>query len=153
MFNVYARTCRFEDVCLAENHLRQFVENDRLRQDLKLCSSVLAGYGRCGDPAAGQNAEALLEWMKSIHPTGCCVLQLCSSSIGKPKCRRRHAICRLGMPVSPSPVSYQILVEICRNCNDYLMELFEDCMERRMLDDRLIKAFREYGPDLVVEQL
>ena len=61
--------------------------------------------------------------------------------------------CRLGLPVSPSPVSYQILVEICRNCNDYLMDLFEDCIERRMLDDILIKAFREYGPDLVVEQL
>jgi hypothetical protein len=28
--NVHARTCCFEDVCLAENHQRQFVDNDRL---------------------------------------------------------------------------------------------------------------------------
>lgn len=50
------------------------------------------------------------------------------------------------MRTPPSTVTYQFLVQACSGSDDLVMEVFSDCVERGLLDERLIDTFLSHSP-------
>lgn len=157
--NAIFRTGNYKQICEAEEWMKQAVSDRLLKPDVKLCNTMLGGYAQCGDASAIHRAHGILEWMPlvGLKPDTICY----NTVLGVYKllpCHEDRAenamrLFREEKHAKPSTVTYTVMAELCEGHDDYLMELFEDCIRRGMLDKRLATSFRKMGPPLVVEQL
>jgi hypothetical protein len=130
---------------------------------VKICNRVIAALGRSAHEDAGDRVEALLDWMHSIglSPDTMCYNSALGAFLHYRGVYQKHRIDNVEraillfkrMKTDPTTVTFSLMVHICQSREDHVAELFENCVERGLLDDRLINNFREHGPPAVVLQL
>jgi pentatricopeptide repeat protein len=142
----------------AENVLFEMVDRrDLPSPDIQLCTNLIAGWARSGHPDAVVHAEKVCNLMDSCGIRMDAVVFNALINVYAKSSDPNGAMKVLGRMhdrrIDPTSVSYTPLIEACSGNEDQMVDLFEDCIRRGMLDEKVRSSFLEHGPPMVQEKL
>eukprot|EP00984_Skeletonema_dohrnii_P013100 scaffold5399_cov113-Skeletonema_dohrnii-CCMP3373.AAC.1 len=125
-----------------------------------LCNAVISGWARSGSDDAILHAEEVCNRMDAlgIEADGVCFNSLINvyakSNHPEKSVRSLQVLERMEeRRVAPTSVTYTLLFEACQDDDEFLMKVFESCIEHGLLDKRLQHSFMDYGPACIKERL
>ena len=146
----------------AEGILRDMLDKrDIPNPDKQLFNEVIAAWARSSRPEAVSHAEALMDLMESLHigldtVVFNSLMNVYAKNADSDRASRHAMVILRRMhdsSIRPNSVTYTLMVEACHKDEDKMVELFEDCTRKGMLDKKVESAFLEHGPGSIQNRL
>ncbi len=160
LLTAHTRSCESHESAMKSQYVLFDMMDSNVPTDAKLCNSVIASWARSGSDEATLRAEEVCSRMEALSIK---VDAICFNSLINVYARSNHpeksykslqVLERMKeRRVTPNSVTYTMLFEACRDDDGFLMKVFESCIERGLLDERLQNSFRDYGPACLKERL
>ena len=164
LLGTYARSSGSnpDNALKAEGILREMIDKRDIQDPGKqLFNEVIEAWASSSHPDAIMHAEALMDLMESLHIRletfifNSLLNVYAKSSETATASQRAMVILRRmhDSGIRPNSVTYTLMAEVCRKDEDKMVELFEDCTRRGMLDEKVTSAFLEHGPGSIQNRL
>ena len=164
LLGTYARSSGSnpDNALKAEGILREMIDKRDIQDPGKqLFNEVIEAWASSSRPDAIMHAEALMDLMESLHIRletfifNSLLNVYAKSSETATASQRAMVILRRmhDSGIRPNSVTYTLMAEVCRKDEDKMVELFDDCTRRGMLDEKVTSAFLKHGPGSIQNRL
>lgn len=160
LVTAHCRACSSHETAMRAQYVLFEMMDSNIPTDSRLCNAVISGWAKSGSDEAILRAEEICSRMEalSIFVDGVCFNSLInvyakSNDPGK-SVRSLQVLDRMKeRRVAPTSVTYTLLLEACQDDDEFIMKVFESCIEHGMLDERLQNSFWDHGPACIKERL
>mmetsp|Transcript_25458 Transcript_25458/g.43226 ORF Transcript_25458/g.43226 Transcript_25458/m.43226 type:complete len:446 (-) Transcript_25458:115-1452(-) len=161
LITAHTRSCASHEAAIkAEYDVLFDMMDSNIIPDNKLCNAVISGWARSGSDDAILHAEEVCNRMDAlgIGPDGVCFNSLINvyvkSNHPEKSVRSLQVLERMEKRrVAPTSLTHTLLFEACQDDDEFLMNVFESCIENGLLDEKLQDSFMDYGPACIKERL
>lgn len=160
LLTAHARSRDSHESAMKAQYVLFEMMDSNIPADAKLCNSVISGWARSGSEEAILHAEEVCSRMEalSIRVDTTCFNSLINvyakSNHPEKSVRSWQVLERMeARRLTPTSVTYTLLLEACKDDDEFLMKVFESSIERGLLDEKLQNSFWDYGPACIRERL
>ena len=160
LLNAHSRGCKTHEAAMKAEFVLFDMMDSNILPDSKLCNTVISAWARSGSDVSIMHAEEIFSRMDALYIEAdlICFNSLIhvyakSNDSGKTIGALRVLDRMKERNFSPNSVTYTLLLEACQDDDEYVIKLFESCIEQGLLDEKLQINFSECGPECIRERL